>query len=445
MTFFKTFRTRVILNLIFITFLLIGVAYVFVHQEYIFALVILVPTLIGLLWNVFNLVNKTNSDLTQFLMGIQYNDFEQGFSTASMGESHQELYEAFNLITDKFRHLRSEQEVQNQLMQTIISNVDTGIFCTDKNGKCLMMNTALKQLLHKSYLPDFESLRAITPNVFDVLEKIKPGERSMVKETIQNEIYQIAVQVYILKIKEEEIKVYTFYNIHNELSDQEVKSWQKLIRFLAHEIMNSIAPIASLSSSAVQLIPTDGKIEDDDADQLRGAFRIIQKRSESLMSFTETYRKLTRIPPPQLKSINLKEFFEEAHKLFEQQLKEKGIKWNVKFLYHEIHLMADSILLEQVFINIFKNAIEALEGIADPEISILVDKTPQGKVTIQVVDNGQGIPQDVVDQIFVPFFTTKQNGSGIGLSLSQQIIRLHGGNIYLQSKVGEGTIVTLSI
>lgn len=445
MTFFKTFRTRVIINLIFITFLLIGVAYVFVHQEYIFALVILVPTLVGLLWNVFNLVNKTNADLTQFLMGIQYNDFEQGFSTASMGESHQELYEAFNLITDKFRHLRSEQEVQNQLMQTIISNVDTGIFCTDKNGKCLMMNTALKQLLHKSYLPDFESLRAITPNVFDVLEKIKPGERSMVKETIQNEIYQIAVQVYILKIKEEEIKVYTFYNIHNELSDQEVKSWQKLIRFLAHEIMNSIAPIASLSSSAVQLIPSDGKIEDDDADQLRGAFRIIQKRSESLMSFTETYRKLTRIPPPQLKSINLKEFFEEAHKLFEQQLKEKRIKWNVKFLYHEIHLMADSILLEQVFINIFKNAIEALEGIGEPEISILVDKTPQGKVTIQVVDNGQGIPQDVVEQIFVPFFTTKQNGSGIGLSLSQQIIRLHGGNIYLQSKVGEGTVVTLSI
>ena len=209
--------------------------------------------------------------------------------------------------------------------------------------------------------------------------------------------------------------------------------------------MNSIAPIASLSSSAVGLIPTDGKIEDEDAEQLRGAFRIIQKRSESLMSFTETYRKLTRIPPPKLGSINMNQFFEEAKKLFEQDLKQKGIKWNVKFLYHEIHLMADSILLEQVFINIFKNAIEALEGVDEPEISVLVDKTPQGKVTIQVVDNGQGIPQDAVDQIFVPFFTTKQNGSGIGLSLSQQIIRLHGGNIYLQSKEGQGTVVTLSI
>jgi len=236
MNFFKTFQTKVLLNIVIITLLLMGIASVLVHREYIFALVILIPTLIGVVWQVFNLVNKTNTDLTQFLMGIQYNDFEQGFSTEQMGDSHKDLYQAFNLITDKFRHLRSEQEVQNQLMQTIISNVDTGIFCTDK--------------------------------------------RTMVKETIQNEISQIAVQVYILKIKDEEIKVYTFYNIHNELSDQEVKSWQKLIRFLAHEIMNSIAPIASLSSSAVELIPTDGHIEDDDAEQLRGAFRIIQKRSE---------------------------------------------------------------------------------------------------------------------------------------------------------------------
>jgi two-component system nitrogen regulation sensor histidine kinase NtrY len=443
--FFKTFQTRVLLNLAIITLLLMGIASVLVHQEYIFALVILIPTLIGLLWQVFNLVNKTNADLSQFLLGIQYNDFEQGFATEQMGDSHKELYSAFNLITDKFRHLRSEQEAQNQLMQTIISNVDTGIFCADKDGKCLMINTALKQLLHKSYIPTFESLEQITPNVFEVLKKIKPGERKMVKETIQNEISQIAVQVYILKIKAEEIKVYTFYNIHNELSDQEVKSWQKLIRFLAHEIMNSIAPIASLSSSAVELIPTDGKIDDEDAEQLRGAFRIIQKRSESLMTFTETYRKLTRIPPPKLGSINMNEFFDEIQKLFEQDLKQKGIKWKMKFLYHEIHLMADSILLEQVFINIFKNAIEALEGVENPEISVLVDKTPQGKVTIQVMDNGQGIPQDVVDQIFVPFFTTKQNGSGIGLSLSQQIIRMHGGNIYLQSKEREGTVVTLSI
>ena len=239
MNFFKTFQTKVLLNLAIITILLMGIASVSVHREYIFALVILLPTLVGVLWRVFNLVNKTNSDLSQFLMGIQYNDFEQGFATEQMGDSHKDLYNAFNLITDKFRHLRSEQEVQNQLMQTIISNVDTGIFCTDKDGKCLMMNAALKQLLHKSYIPNFESLRHITPNVFEVLEKIQPGERTMVKETIQNEISQIAVQVYILKIKEEEIKVYTFYNIHNELSDQEVKSWQKLIRFLAHEIMYS--------------------------------------------------------------------------------------------------------------------------------------------------------------------------------------------------------------
>ena len=442
---FKSFQIKVLLYLGVIFLALSGMAYIMVIGKSNFALIILIPLLIGMLWSLFNLVNKTNRDYSQFLMGIKYDDFEQGFTPDQLGSSHKELYTAFNVITDKFRHLRSEQEVQNQLLQTIIGNVDTGIFCTDKNGKCLMMNQALKELLHKSYIPSFDVLEQITPNLFKALKDIKPGERKMIKEAIQNEISQIAVQVYVLKIKEEEIKVYTFYNIHNELSDQEVKSWQKLIRILAHEIMNSIAPIASLSSSATELIPEDGNVDPEDASQVKQAFRIIQKRSHGLMSFTETYRKLTRIPPPQLKSVNMNTFFEEIKTFFEQDLKQKGIQLNLKFLYNEIKLMADSILLEQVFINILKNAIEALDGVEQPEISILVDKTPQGKVNIQVADNGQGIPQDIVEQIFVPFYTTKQNGSGIGLSLSQQIIRMHGGSIYLQSKEGEGTIVSMSI
>lgn len=443
--FAAAFQTKVLIRLAIITLALVGVAHILATGEHTFALVILIPLVISLLWNLFSLVNKTNNDLTQFLLGIKYEDFEQGFSPDQLGNSHQPLYEAFNVITDKFRHLRSEQEVQNQLLQTIIGNVDTGIFCTDKEGNCLMMNQALKELLHKSYIPKFEVFEQITPNIFEVLNKLKPGERKMIKETIQNEILQIALQVYILKIKEEEIKVYTFYNIHNELSDQEVKSWQKLIRILAHEIMNSIAPITSLSSSATQLIPEEGAIDEDSAGEIKQAFRIIQRRGEGLMRFTETYRKLTRIPPPKLERINMNTFFAEIKKFFEQNLKQKGVQLNLKFLYNEIKLMADPILLEQVFINILKNAIEALEKVEQPEINILIDKTPQGKVNIQVIDNGEGIPQEIVDQIFVPFYTTKQNGSGIGLSLSQQIIRMHGGSIHLQSKIGEGTIVSMSI
>ncbi|MFT7604997.1 MAG: two-component system nitrogen regulation sensor histidine kinase NtrY [Saprospiraceae bacterium] len=441
----KTFRTRVLLQLGIIILLLMGITYVFLQKEKLYVLIVLIPLLIALLWRLFYMINKTNRELSQFLLSIRYNDFEQEFALEKSGASQRELHSAFNQITDKFRDLRTEKEVQSQLMQTILGNVDTGIFCTDKEGKGLMTNTALKQLLHRSYIPNFDTFEAFAPNLYEALKTIKPSERKIIKESIQNEILQIAIQVYILKVKEEEIKVYTFYNIHNELSDQEVKSWQKLIRILAHEIMNSIAPIASLSSSALQLIPDSQNIASEEVEQVKEALQIIHKRSEGLMSFTDTYRKLTRIPPPQLKAIQLNSFFTTIHKLFEQDLKQKGIRWTIKFLFHEIKLMADPILLEQVFINILKNTIEALEGISDPEISILVDKTPQGKVNIQVIDNGQGIPEDVVDQIFIPFFTTKKNGSGIGMSLSQQIIRLHGGSINLQSKEGVGTMVSVSV
>ena len=442
---FKSFQNRVIQYLVIILLTLMGIAYISVNSVYNFALMILVPLLIGMVWNLFKLVNKTNADFVQFLQGIKYDDVEQSFAPNQLGKSHRELYDSFNLITDKFRHLRSEKEAQDQLMNTIIGNVDTGIFCTNENGDCLMINSAMKQLMHRSYIPDIQSFKEFTPNLYQALMELKLGERKIIKETIQNEILQIAIQLFVLKVKDEEIKVFTFFNIHNELSDQEVVSWQKLIRILSHEIMNSIAPIASLSSSAAQLIPENNNIDTEEAEELKEVFSIINRRSEGLMKFTETYRKLTRIQPPQLELINMNSFFREIKKLFNEDLKKKDIKWNMKFLYHEIKLMADPILLEQVFINILKNAIQALAGRLQPEITILVDKTPNGKVNIQVMDNGEGIPQDVVDQIFVPFFTTKENGSGIGLSLSQQIIRMHGGSIYLQSKEGEGTMITISI
>jgi two-component system, NtrC family, nitrogen regulation sensor histidine kinase NtrY len=443
--FLKTFQAKIIFYLALLLAVLTGVALSLIYREYLFVLVVLLPVAVGLVYTLFKLVDKTNTDLVQLLLSIRYDDFEQQFTPDQLGESHQHLYQSFNVIIDKYKDLRSEKEIQHQIMQTIIEQVDTGIFCTDENGKCLMVNAALKQLLHKSYIADFEDLKTVVPNLYPVLKNIKPGERETVKEVIQNEMLQIAVQVFLLKIKEETIKVYTFYNIHNELSDQEVKSWQKLIRILAHEIMNSIAPIASISNSVLQMIGTDKTLTADESAEIKEAFQIIQKRSESLMNFTETYRKLTRIPPPKLELFNVRTFLEGVKKLFEQDLKQKGISLKFNFLLSEIKLLADPVLLEQVFINLFKNAIDALEGVAHPEIVILVDKSPQGKVHFQIMDNGKGIPADVVDQIFVPFFTTKENGSGIGLSLSQQIIQMHGGNIHLQSEVGVGTVVSFGL
>jgi len=441
----KSFKIRSILYLSSIVILIIGASYLFLEGNYLLSIGILFPIIFILIFKLFKLVNKTNRDLIQFLDGLKYNDFEQIFAVNNLNDSNNLLYTAFNQITDKIQSIRTEQEVQNLLMQTIISNVDTGIFCIDKEGKCLMMNASLKSLLHKSYIPKFDNFKQITPNLYKELRDIKPGERKIVKETILNEIFQIAVQVYILKIKDEEIKVYTFYNIQNELSDQEVKSWQKLIRFLGHEIMNSIAPIASLSASGHQLFTDNDKLDAEEIQQIKESFEIIKRRSNGLLKFTESYRSLTRIPPPQLKMNNAKEFINALHKFFEQELSKRKIKWEVNYLYHELVFDADPILLEQVFINVIKNSIEALEDCNEPMIKINVDKINNGKISFQIIDNGKGITLDDLDKIFVPFFTTKENGSGIGLSLSQQIVRLHGGNIYLESTPNKGTSVMILI
>ncbi len=439
------FKKKAFLYLLALVLSIYGATYFLLNGSGLVSLVIFIPLSIGITSKLYDLVNKTNRDLILFLQGLKYNDFEQAFSIDNLNESGNILYTIFNQITEKIRNIRSEQEVRSQLMQTIIRNVDTGIYCIDKNGKCLMINEALKSLMRKSYIPKFEYFKQITPNLYKELIDLVPGQRKIVKESILNEIFQIAVQVYILRVKDEEIKVYSFYNIHNELSDQEVKSWQKLMRYLAHEIMNSIAPIASLSSSASQLFSEKDKINPDDVDWMKESFEIIKRRSNGLMKFTESYRKLTRIPPPKLKRIDTHEFLEIIHKFFERDFITKGIKWQVDFLFQGLHFDADPILLEQVFINIIKNSIEALNGCPNPKIKIVVDKTNVEKISFEILDNGKGITREEFDKIFIPFFTTKPSGSGIGLSLSQQIIRSHGGNLYLESVANKGTKVLILI
>ncbi|MFK7808074.1 MAG: PAS domain-containing sensor histidine kinase, partial [Saprospiraceae bacterium] len=293
MNLLKSFRTKVLLYLLLLIATSAAIGFVLLHRSYSFLLMVLIPLFIGLVYTLFKTIDRTNTDLSQFILSIRYDDFEQHFATDHLGGSHKELYQAFNTIIDKYKDIRSEKEIQNQILQTIIGHVDTGIFCTDENGKCLMMNTALKQLFHKSYIPDFKGLKAIVPNLYEVVKDLQPGDRETVKEVIQNEILQIAVQVFILKLKEDTIKVYTFYNIHNELSDHEVKSWQKLIRILAHEIMNSIAPITSISNSVIELLEKKETIDKEETMEIKEAFQIIQKRGEGLMNFTDTYRKLT--------------------------------------------------------------------------------------------------------------------------------------------------------
>ncbi|MCB0707647.1 MAG: GHKL domain-containing protein, partial [Saprospiraceae bacterium] len=360
-------------------------------------------------------------------------------------DSYQHLHSAFNLVTEKFRDIRFEKEAQFQYLQAIVENVDTGLICFNGEGKTILLNKGLQQLLHKSYFPTRDSVQQYNEALYQALIEITPGERKLVRLLVSDQIIQVAVRKTILQMKEDALHLYALQNIHAELEEQEVNSWQKLIRILTHEIMNSIAPVVSLSATTKDLMDDPEQLSEESKSDVKKAIEAIHRRSEGLLHFTETYRQLTKIPPPRFQDTDPTEVMDRVLVLLNPDFNRLGIDVQFSHKNKRYEVQLDPDLMEQVFINLLKNAMDAVKEVEQPTISIHMFKSLEGILEIQIEDNGPGIPDSLLSEIFVPFFTTKKEGSGIGLSLCRQIIQLHKGNIYAYSREGQGTVFTIKL
>jgi signal transduction histidine kinase len=316
-----------------------------------------------------------------------------------------------------------------------------------------MINKSAKRLFQLTGLKNVKQLYTISPELVDKLLTLNPGENVLVKVQQEDDILQLAIFGTEIKVQHKHIVLATIKNIQSVLEEQETEAWQKLISVLTHEIMNSITPIASLSSTIDTMIKSinQAREEDDNANfdeetvgEIQQGLQTIHKRSTGLMHFVNTYRNLTRIPKPNFKIIKVIDLFKSISPLLDEELRQAGIKFTCEVEPDTISFSGDEELLEQVIINLLKNAMHALDGRPEPTISMKGFLNKRGRVTIQVTDNGEGILPEVLDKIFIPFFTTKPKGSGIGLSLSRQIMRLHGGSITAYSQPEQGTSFTLT-
>ncbi|MFK7936960.1 MAG: PAS domain-containing sensor histidine kinase [Saprospiraceae bacterium] len=399
-----------------------------------------------LIFLLFRTVDKTNQALTNFLLNIQYDDYAVGYAqNRAETPSFKELNGAFNVITEKFREIRSQKEAQFQYLQAIVEHVDAGLICFDETGKTILMNRALQQLLRKSYFPNLTSVQKYNEELFKTLQELQPSERKLVKLVVNNRIVQLALRTTILKIGEEQLQLFAVQNIQAELEEQEVASWQKLIRILTHEIMNSVAPVVSLAETTSELIGDSVDFDVETSADVKDSIRAIHKRSQGLLNFTKTYRQLTKIPPPKFEKIDAVELLNTILILFKPRLKRQQIELVKNFPNTAVYIQADEELLEQVLINLLKNAIEAVANSVDPAITLSISKQLEGLTEINIIDNGPGITPEVQEQIFIPFFTTKEEGTGIGLSLCRQIIQQHKGSLDVLSEVGKGAIFTIRL
>ena len=396
-------------------------------------------------------LNKVNRDLTGFFDAVRNDDSSIIYQKMAPDKRFRILYKCFDDINRRIRKLKIDSINKTLYLQNIVDHVGIGLLSFDENDNIDIFNNASRNLIGISRAKNLKSLEKAERKLPSLLKEIKPGEQKLIRIQTEDELRQLATKASVFKLDEKKIKLISLQNIKNELDEKELESWQKLIRILTHEIMNSISPISSSIKTIKELLTHgDNKqskpvktIEQELIDDSVKGLNIIEERSDGLVDFVEKFRSLTLLPRPVFIQFPVKDLFENIVILMSKELSSNNINLEFEAVPESLNLTADKKLVEQILINLINNSIHASMSNRNKEIRLKAFSYTDNKVIIQVIDNGKGIPEEDIDRIFIPFFTTKEKGSGIGLSLSRQIMRLHNGQIKVKSRPEKETVVSL--
>lgn len=430
--------------LVFVSLFLASLALV---REWYMLEAILVPVIIFQFYDYYRFHKKAQTEIEQFVESVHYRDFSRHFDVKRAPAELQPFRTGFNEINSTFKIISKEKETQYLHLKTILEIVDTGILSYEiEGGEILWMNESLKSLLQIPYLKTIHSLQKRNNGLYEQIMGLSAGNNIVSSITRQKNTFKVLLSATTFQNDNKKFKLIAFQNINEALDETESKAWQKLLSVMTHEIMNSVAPISSLAETLKENIQESirqPEMSREVLSDIETGISTIQKRSEGLLKFTETYRNLSRITRAHVKKIVVMELFEDVQQLMQPTLEKKKIELEVILRDPFLELEVDPGLIEQVLINLLLNATDAVKDTPSPKVTLMAEAEATGKVSIKVMDNGSGIKPELLDKIFVPFFSTKKTGSGIGLSLCKQIMLLHKGNIQLQSREGEGTLVDL--
>lgn len=444
---FKNFRLNIVVRIIFLVVIIGGFTYCLYHQLFLRSVYVAIA-LIFVLIELLRYVEKTNRDLISFLAALSQNDFTTTYAEKGKGKTFNQLYKTFNQITNKYRAISEEKEAQFIFLSLLVEHVRVGIISVDDKEQIHLINQSMRNYLSNTSAKNLADLHRDEVDLVKAFRTIKAGDNQLVKKPVNGKIIPLTIHASEIRLQGQYFKLISVQDIRNELEANELEAWQKLIRVLTHEIMNSVSPIISLSATLHQLVNNhkkDQELNIAEKATLQKGLEAIQLRSQGLQHFANNYRSLTKIPQPQFRKVKAASIIDRLTILFQEELGLKGIILKTDLNAGDIEILADPELIEQVLINLIRNAIDAVAEQSSPQIKIKV-LNQQSKITvIQIEDNGSGIDEDKIDKVFIPFFTTKKSGSGIGLALSKQIIQMHGGQISIISHVGVGTTVEIRL
>jgi signal transduction histidine kinase len=443
---YKVFKWRILLR-VFLLFLSLTVGAFLIVKEYYTFLLIVGPVIIYQVLEFYRYQEKTHNELQQFVESVHYRDFSRYFDVKHAPADIQPLRQGFNEINTTFKVISKEKETQYQYLQRILELVDTGILSYEETtGEIVWMNESLKRMLQLPYLKTIHSLKRRDEELYTAISELKPGESRIATAHLERDSFKVLLSATAFQTDNKLFKLVAFQNVNEALDETESKAWQKLLSVLTHEIMNSVAPISSLAETLKNRLKKSSPSTVSDpgsVDDLEVGIETIRRRSEGLLKFAETYRNLNKITTLNLKKVYVRDLFENLLRLMAPTLEQKNIELETILKDTDLVLEADTDLIEQILINLVVNAMEAVKDSPRPGIILTAYISNNRKPVIKVADNGHGIPPEVLDKIFIPFFSTRKSGSGIGLSLCKQIMMLHKGTIQVHSKEGEGTAFLL--
>lgn len=443
---FKKYDWKILIRVLLLFTILSITSLLFVKGWYVY-LLLAIPVSIYQVVEFYKFQRKAHIELEQFVESVHYRDFSRYFDVKHAPSEVQTLRQGFNEINTTFKIISKEKETQYQYLQKILELVDTGILSyEEKTGEIVWMNESLKKMLQLPYLKTIYSLSKRDEVMANEIIALKPGENKIATAHLERNSFKVLLSATAFQTDGKIYKLIAFQNVNEALDETEAKAWQKLLSVLTHEIMNSVAPISSLADTLknrLQQSVTTLNNDSGSVDDLEIGIDTIKKRSEGLLKFAETYRNLNKITTLNLKKVYVRDIFENLLRLMQPTLEQKNIEIETILKDTDLMLEADTNLLEQVLINLVVNAVEAVKDKQDPKIILTAYVANNRKTVIKVTDNGNGMPEELIDKIFIPFFSTKKSGSGIGLSLCKQIMMLHKGSIQVHSVEGEGTAFLL--
>jgi len=444
---YKKLYIQLIIRTLLIVATSMWLAFELIESNKLYTIIVIVTLIVFQCLLLIQQLNSFNQEVYNYFYSLRDEGSSSHFRLK--GDEKNELYKLINDVGEMIRNARITRETQFQYLNFIVDTIPIGIVIVDNNGKVILSNRKVCDLFNIDSLKNIQVFKSLYPSIDSAFETIQTGRNKLVRLKVGENSIKVLISLSAFKVSTETIHLYTFQDVKSELDENEIRAWQKLIRILNHELMNSITPITTLTHAIKKGITYNGAIKnvselDEETlnDILKNA-NLIEERSQGLIHFINQYRRLTTIKNLEKSEFPLSVLFQSINQLFKAEMELKGITFGTEISPSNINIHADRKLIEQVIINLMKNSIDAIDKSSERNIFVNAFVDDQGKTVIEVKDSGSGIDETLLEDIFVPFFTTKPEGSGIGLSFSKQVIRLHEGDIKVNSELGKGSTFTL--